>query len=193
MVNMVFEKIEPETKVFHFGGADVTAQKRIPYKKVLECAAFIATRVCYEDPNHKGLAIRAVDERVAKMQGLLLYFTDANVEGMGKDSLYKMYDALCEDEEYELFRRFIGTCSQAVFVAMEDMISTMTDRIEYDTNRFDWQKLMGAFLNDPDPEATIARNREINERLIDMLKPTKGNGGIPKGALEDLPVSFDKR
>ena len=73
------------------------------------------------------------------------------------------------------------------------MVEIMEARMDHKANSLDLGKLMGAFLNDPDPDATIAKNREINEALIDMMKQTMENKGIPKRDLEGLPVSFSKR
>lgn len=198
MVNLIIRDIEPKKNIFSLGGVDVTAVDRIPFEKKLECAAFIATRTRAED-EISGVMIYAADSVVTEMQAMLMYYTDANVEGMSRDVLYRLYDMLMYDEEYAKLVSFVSRD----FYEMMDITGTMRyylrQRAEKKNSR-DPLTLLGNYLSDEKPDETIAKSREVNDYLIDVLgkaqkydeQKTVMSGGI-QGNWRDAAVSYSRK
>lgn len=198
MVNLIVRDIEPKKNVFTLGGVDVTAVDRIPFEKKLECAAFIATRTIAED-EISGVMIFAADSVVTEMQAMLMYYTDANVEGMSRDVLYRLYDMLMYDEEYAKLVSFVSRD----FYEMMDITGTMRHYLRQRTekkNSKDPLTLLGNYLSDEKPDETIAKSREVNDYLIDVLgkaqkydeQKTAMSGGI-QGNWRDAAVSYSRK
>ena len=198
MVNMVIQDMAPQKKAIKMGGVEVTAIDRIPFEKKLACAAQIATQTRSEDAV-SGVVICAADASVTEMQAMLMFYTDVNVEGMSKDTLYRLYDMLSYDPQYEQLRGFVARDFSQVLEISSVMQDVLERRIEK-KNAGDPLSLLGAYLSDPKPEETIAQGREINEYLIDLIGKAQKydaqvaavQGGI-QGNLRNGAISYAKK
>ena len=197
MVNLMIKDLQPQTKTFDMGGVTVTAVDRIPYEKKMECAAFIAVRTRFESQD-KGIALSAADESVIVMQAKLMFYTDANMEGMSKETLYRLFDMLAGTTEYNDFCEYIWRDYTHTVDALFVMQDAIVRRIEQNSNAL--MPMLGAFLSDPQPEKTIAEGRAVNEFLIDLLGKAQKydaqvaavRGGI-HGNLKNGAVSYAKK
>lgn len=170
-VNFAFDGIKQETKEFEIGGVKVTAVNKIPYDQKIECAKFITARRIMEDEKNPGYAVKSVYTEPVKMQAWLMFYTNANVEGMSIAAVCEMYDNLYTDEGYVDMLGFIWDDRTEVSDIVCNFSKALTNRIEAKRNKgFDLSGIMDAFMADPNPEATIAKNRELNERLIDAMR-----------------------
>lgn len=173
-VNFAFDGIKQETKEFEMGGITVTAVNKIPYDRKIECAKFIAARRIMEDEQNPGYAVESVYVEPVEMQAWLMFYTNANVEGMSIAAVCEMYDNLRNDEGYRNMLSFTWDDRDAVIYVTYDLTKALTNRIEAKRSKgFDMSSIFDAFMSDPDPAATIAQNRELNERLIDAMKIAK--------------------
>lgn len=173
-VSFAFDGIKQEKKEFEIGGVKVTAVNKIPYEQKIECAKFIVARRIMEDEQNPGYAVESVYTEPVKTQAWLLFYTNANVEGMSIAAVCEMYDNLYRDEGYRDMLDFNWDDRDVVSGIVYDLAEALTARIEAKRNNVNGLTgIFDAFLADPDPAATIARNRELNERLIDAMKITK--------------------
>lgn len=173
-VNFAFDGIKQETKEFEMGGITVTAVNKIPYDQKIECAKFIAARRIMEDEQNPGYAVKSVYVEPVEMQAWLMFYTNANVEGMSIAAVYEMYDNLSNDKGYGDMLVFTWDDRDVVLGIAYILTKALTNRIEAKRNKgFDMSSIFDAFMSDPDPAATIAQNRELNERLIDAMKIAK--------------------
>lgn len=173
-VNFAFKGIEQEKKEFELAGVKVTAVRKIPYAEKVKCATFIAARNIMEDAETPGVYIHPIDVPVVDMQAKLHYYTNANVEGMSRDAIRLVYDNLYDDPGYMSMCTFVDDDWQEVLRMVGDLVSVVRRRIEAKAkNGFDMSGIMNAFMADPDPNATIAQNRELSERLIDAMRSVK--------------------
>lgn len=173
-VSFAFDGINQETKEFEMAGVKVTAVNKIPYEDKIECAKFMAARSYMEDIDNPGHVVQNVNRQATEMQAFLMFYTNANVEGMSIDAVREMYDNLHDDAGYKAFSEFIYADESVVWALEATFVKVVIDRIEAKRNKgFDMSSIFDAFMSDPDPAATIAQNRELNERLIDAMKIAK--------------------
>lgn len=173
-VNFAFDGIKQETKEFEMGGITVTAVNKIPYEQKIECAKFIAARRIMEDDMAPGHVVHSINADATDAQAWLMFYTNANVEGMSIDAVRNMYDNLYDDPGYEEMMRFTWDDRDVVYDIVHDFTCAATQRIEEkQKNRFDLSQIMNAFMADLNPDATIQHNRELTEKLIDAMKIVK--------------------
>lgn len=173
-VSFAFDGIKQEKKEFEIGGVKVTAVNKIPYEQKIECAKYMAARSYVEDTDNPGYVVQSVNRQATEMQAFLMFYTNANVEGMSIDAVREMYDNLHDDAGYEEFSRYIYDDKCTVWTMEANLTEAVIARIEAKRNNVNsLTGIFDAFLADPDPAATIARNRELNERLIDAMKIVK--------------------
>lgn len=173
-VNFAFDGIKQETKEFEMGGVKVTAVNKIPYDQKIECAKFMAARSYMEDTDNPGYVVHNVNRQAIEMQAFLMFYTNANVEGMSIDAIREMYDNLYDDAGYKAFSRYTYEDRSDVWTMGANFNEVIIDRIEAKRNKgFDISSIFDAFMSDSNPAATIAQNRELNERLIDAMRVVK--------------------
>lgn len=170
-VNFVFEGVKQKTKEFMMGGITVTAVDKVPFAEKIELAKYVVSRSIMEDDETPGIVIWSINEKVVEMQALLMFYTNANVEGMSLDAMRVVYDNLISDQGYKDFLDYIWSDRVRVEDIEFCLREAVIDKIkEKKKTGFGLDSLLEAFNADPNPEATITRNRELNEQLIDALK-----------------------
>lgn len=170
-VNFVFEGVKQEKKVFEIGGVKVTAVNKIPYAQKIECAKFIAARSIMEDDMNPGSVVHNINTEATDMQAWLMFYTNANVEGMSLDAVREMHDNLHGDKGYGEMLSYIWGDKAVVTGMVYDFVVAATKRIEAKQKKsFDLSQIVSAFMADPNPDATIQHNRELTEKLIDAMK-----------------------
>lgn len=170
-VNFEFNGVKQEKKEFQMGGITVTAVNKIPYAQKVECAKFMATRSIVEDDLNPGNVLHSIHTDMVDMQAYLMFYTNANVEGMSIDAMREVFDNLHDDEGYYELTDFICKDVAVVKGMLYTMIDDVVQQIEASRKKeTGFERILEAFMADPNPEATITRNRELNEQLIDALK-----------------------
>lgn len=173
-VNFEFNGVKQVKKEFQMGGITVTAVNKIPYAQKVECAKFMSTRSIVEDDLNPGNVLHSIHTDMVDMQAYLMFYTNANVEGMSIDAMREVFDNLHDDEGYYELTGFICKDAAVVKGMLYTMIDDVVNQIEASRKKeTGFERILEAFMADPDPAATTAKNREMNERLIDAMRSLK--------------------